>query len=64
MNPFRFFRKPAKQPRDSEGRTLESTMRPDPEAREKRLSQWSRERRQRYLDAAYGEPWSLRGRGT
>lgn len=44
-------------------RTLESTLRPDPDARAKRMSQWSRERQQRYLDASYGTPWSLRGRG-
>jgi hypothetical protein len=42
---------------------LAATLRPDPEARAKRLSQWPRERQQRYLDAAYGVPQSLVRRG-
>jgi len=39
---------------------LEASLRPDPESRAKRLSQWSRVRQQRYFDAAYGDPQSLR----
>ena len=41
---------------------LAATLRPDPEARTKRLAQWPRERQQRYLDAAYGVPHSLKRR--
>jgi hypothetical protein len=36
---------------------------PDPASREKRLSQWSRERQQRYFDACFGTPQSLQKRG-
>ncbi len=50
----RLFRKPPPV------RSLESTLRPDPDSRDKRMAQWSRERRQRYWDACYGEPQSLR----
>jgi hypothetical protein len=42
---------------------LQKSLRPDPDARARRLSQMDSTRRQRYFDAAYGEPWSLRGRG-
>jgi hypothetical protein len=41
---------------------LEASMRPDPDARSRRMSQWTPERRQRYFDAVYGQPQSLRGR--
>ncbi len=43
-------------------RTLASTLKPDPESRDKRMAQWDSARRQRYWDAVYGEPQSLRGR--
>jgi len=43
-------------------RKLAASLRPDPESRTKRLSQWSRERQQRYWDAVEGEPQSLRER--
>jgi len=46
--------------RQTPAERLAATLRPDPESRAKRLSQWSRERQQRYWDAVEGEPQSLR----
>ena len=42
--------------------TLADTLKPRPDLRDRRFATWSMERRQRYLDACYGEPQSLKGR--
>lgn len=38
---------------------LAATLKPRPDLRDRRFATWSMERRQRYLDANYGEPQSL-----
>lgn len=43
-------------------RRLAKALRPDPESRDRRMAQWDAARRQRYWDAVYGTPQSLRGR--
>ena len=44
--------------------TLADTLKPRPDLRDRRFATWSMERRQRYLDAAYGEPQSLKRRAA
>ena len=39
---------------------LAASLRPRPDLRDRRFSQWSKDRRQRYMDACYGVPQSLR----
>jgi len=43
-------------------RALESTLKPRPDLRDRRFAAWSMDRRQRYLDACFGEPQSLKGK--
>jgi hypothetical protein len=43
---------------------LADTLRPRPDLRDRRFANWSMDRRQRYLDACFGEPQSLRKRGA
>lgn len=52
---------PFKRKKSPEQRLFE-TLHPDPQSREKRFSQWTRERQERYLDAVFGTPQSLRKR--
>lgn len=42
---------------------LADTLKPRPDLRDRRFATWSMERRQRYLDAVFGTPQSLRNRG-
>ena len=41
---------------------LADTLRPRPDLRDRRFANWSMDRRQRYLDAVFGTPQSLRKR--
>jgi len=41
---------------------LAATLKPRPDLRDRRFATWSMDRRERYLDACYGTPQSLRGR--
>jgi hypothetical protein len=43
---------------------LADTLRPRPDLRDRRFANWSMDRRQRYLDAVFGTPQSLRKRGA
>jgi hypothetical protein len=43
-------------------KALAKSLRPDPDYRERKLAQFDSTRRQRYFDACYGTPQSLRGR--
>jgi hypothetical protein len=56
---FGLFKRKAEIAEPTPAERLAATLRPDPEARAKRLSQWSRDRQQRYIDASYGTPHSL-----
>lgn len=42
---------------------LFETLHPRPDLRDRRFANWSMERRQKYLDAVFGTPQSLRNRG-
>jgi len=44
-------------------RSLSDTLRPRPDLRDRRFANWDMDRRQRYLDAVFGTPQSLRNRG-
>jgi hypothetical protein len=46
--------------RKSVEQRLADTLRPRPDLRDRRFANWSMDRRQRYLDACFGEPQSLR----
>jgi hypothetical protein len=50
------------RPKSIEQRLFE-TLHPRPDLRDRRFANWSMERRQRYLDAVFGTPQSLRNRG-
>jgi hypothetical protein len=49
--------------RKSPEQRLFETLHPRPDLRDRRFATWSMERRQRYLDAVFGTPQSLRNRG-
>jgi hypothetical protein len=46
--------------RKSPQQRLFETLSPRPDLRDRRFANWSMERRQRYLDACFGTPHSLR----
>ena len=46
--------------RKSPQQRLFETLHPRPDLRDRRFATWSMERRQRYLDACFGTPQSLR----
>ena len=48
--------------RKSPQQRLFETLHPRPDLRERRFANWSMERRQKYLDACFGIPQSLRDR--
>jgi hypothetical protein len=52
---------PFKRKKSPEQRLFE-TLDPKPQSREKRFAQWDDARRQRYLNACFGTPDSLRRR--
>jgi hypothetical protein len=52
---------PFKRKKSPEQRLFE-TLHPRPDLRDRRFQNWSMERRQRYLDAVFGTPQSLRKR--